>query len=284
MKPRLLILLLLCALLLAACYRQTEEPFQQADSAVVVAVLTPTSIQDVVEADGETVAGEADAAAETRQYVTPETVPGQVAQPTIELPTQVVIAVTSSSLTLTPFVRPTETVAVVVELDPTHACVYTVQPGDNLFRLSLSWNTTVQEIMDASQIDSDALSIGQLLLRPGCDYSLATDIPTEAPAPVAVDTEAPPEPDTETAEETAVEASEAGTESTTEAAPVTETATATDIVDTPTPGPRIHVVSAGETIESISLNYRVDVNELIALNSLANPNQLSVGQELLLPE
>ena len=258
MKPKLLILLLLCLPLLAACYRQTEEPFQQVDSAEVVSALTPTSIQDVIE-DSEVLSDEgAGASAETRQYVTPETVPGQVEQPTLELPTPILIAATSPSLTVTPFLRATPTLAFELELDPDHECVYTVQSGDNLFRLSLNWGTTVQEIMDASQIDDDALSIGQLLLRPGCDYATPAPRPTVEPQPAAGEL---------------VEAD--GTQPA-DAEPEAQ--------ESPTPGPKVHVISAGETIESISLKYRVDVNKLVTLNNLANPNQLSVGQELLLPE
>ena len=104
----------------------------------------------------------------------------------------------------------------------------------------------------------DALAIGQLLLRPGCEYAPPAPRPTVDPQPAAGE---PTEADeTSTAvEEPAAQA-------------------------TATPGPKIHVVSAGDTIESISLKYRVDVNQLIALNNLTNPNQLSVGQELILPE
>lgn len=269
MKPRLLILTLLCLPLLTACYRQTEEPFQQVDSAEIVSVLTPTSILVVVD-EGEVVSDEeADASAETRQYVTPETVPGQVEQPTLELPTEIPIAATSPSLTFTPFLRPTSTPAFEEELDPNHECVYTVQSGDNLFRLSLNWGTTVQEIMDASQIDDDALSIGQLLLRPGCDYATPAPRPTVEPLPAAGEpTEATEdaESESEAADETPAAAEEP------------------EVQATATPGPKIHVVSAGETIESISLKYRVDVNQLISLNNLTNPNRLSAGQELYLPE
>ena len=208
MKPKLLILLLLCLPLLVACYRQTEEPFQQVDSAEVVSALTPTSIQDVIE-DGEVLSDEgADASAETRQYVTPETMPGQVEQPTLELPTPISIAATSPSLTVTPFVRATPTLAFELELDPDHECVYTVQSGDNLFRLSLNWGTTVQEIMDASQIDDDALAIGQLLLRPGCDYATPAPRPTVEPQPAAGEpTEAvePAESESEAADEIPVD-------------------------------------------------------------------------------
>ncbi len=256
MKPKLLILLMLCTPLLTACYRQTEEPFQQVDSAEVAIVATPTSIEAAVDLGGDTVSDDADASAETpREYVTPETVPGQVEQPTLERSTEISFAATSRSLTVTPFVRPTVPL-LEEELDPNHECVYQVQSGDNLFRLSLSWGTTVQEIMDATQIEDDALYIGQLLLRPGCEYTAEPESPTEAPAPIVIEPEEP----------TAV--------------PATDTV----IIDAPTPGPRIHVVSSGETIESISLKYRVDVNELIALNNLSNPNRLTVGQELYLPD
>lgn len=266
MKPKLLILLLLCLPLLTACYRQTEEPFQQVDSAAVVSALTSTSIQDLIEHSEDLSGEDTD---ETRQYVTPETVPGQVEQPTLELPTEIPIAATSPSLTVTPFIRPTSTPAFEEELDPNHECVYTVQSGDNLFRLSLSWGATVQEIMDASQIDDDALAIGQLLLRPGCDYAPPEPRPTAEPRPAIGDlTEAEEPADSEAPEVDATPATDEEAEA----------------EDTATPGPKIHVVSAGDTIESISLKYRVDVNQLVSLNNLTNPNQLSVGQELFLPE
>ena len=274
MNTRLLVLLPLCALLLTACYRQTAEPFQQVDSAEVVVAVTPTSIEAVVEDGTVSVNEQGEALAETTpQYVTPELVPGQVEQPTVVLPTAVVIGATSPAEALTPFLRPTVTAVLVEELDPNDECVYTVQAGDNLFRLSLTWDTTVDEIMTASQIESDALSIGQLLLRPGCEYSAPTARPTTLPAPVAVNTEAP--------EATAADGAEDETEPEVEAQEQLEV----EPVDTATPqGPRVHVVSSGETIESISLQYRVDVNRLIALNNLTNPNRLLVGQELLLPD
>ena len=283
MKPRLLISLLLCALLLAACYRQTEDTFQQADSAEAIVVASPTSQEgaagDEIDAtDGTPVA-----------YLTPETVPGQVEQPTLDQPTQVVIGATSLSQTLTPFVRPTNTQSFEESLDAAHQCVYTVISGDNLYRLSLAWGTTVEAIMEASQLDSDALAIGQLLLRPGCDYATATAIPPVSPVPAVVDAATPvgePEATAEAPEATAEASGETTADATQEAtaSPTIEPATEVPPSPTATPTPSVHVVSSGETIESISLRYRVDVNALIALNNLSNPNQLAVGQELLLPD
>ncbi len=276
MKPRLLISLTLCTSILASCYRQTEEPFQQIDSAEVVEVTEPTIEVEVIGVSGNTVAegsGELESATIETGYITPEVAPGQVEQPTLSFPTAAALPATSESLTITPFVIPTDTPTFQEQLDPTHECVYAVLAGDNLFRLSLSWNTTVQEIMDASQIDSDELSIGQLLLIPGCDYATAAPNPTVTPAIAVSETEAEPDAATEVVAEglgqiTATPRVEAPAEA----------------LETPTPGPPIHVVSSGETLESISLHYGADINAIIILNNLANPDRLNVGQELLIPD
>ena len=281
MKPRLLISLALCASVLASCYRQTEEPFQQIDSAEVVEVIEPTIEVEVIAVIGDTVSdrtsegesGEIESAAVETGYITPEVVPGQVEQPTVSFPTAAVLQATAVSLTITPYVRPSDTPTFEEQLDPTHECVYAVLAGDNLFRLSLRWNTTVQAIMNASQIDSDELSIGQLLLIPGCDYSPIEPNPTVSPE-VAVGEE-----ETQTEAEAEVE-----TESTAQLTTTPLAATPAEVIATSTPGPRIHVVSAGETLESISLQYRADINAIIVLNNLANPDRLNVGQELLLPD
>ena len=53
MKPRLILSLLMCAMLLAACYRQAEEPFQQIDSAEVVVEATVTQALAADESGGK---------------------------------------------------------------------------------------------------------------------------------------------------------------------------------------------------------------------------------------
>ena len=60
---------------------------------------------------------------------------------------------------------------------------------------------------------------------------------------------------------------------------------------TPTPPPQItpestpfvHVVARGEYLTYIAGLYCVDVNEIIALNNITNPNRIRVGTELLIP-
>ncbi len=243
MKPRLLVPLLLCVLLLAGCYRQAEETFQQVDSAVVVSDVTPTSLQGII------VIGEEGAGIETRQpYITPETVPGQVEQPTVIPATgEVVTALTTPSLISTPLATNLPTQVVPEELDPESPCVHTVQGGDSIFRLSLNWDTTIDEVAELNDLDNvDVLSLGQLLRIPGCVVVTPTIEPSPEPT-----------------------------------MPPTVTSIPQPLL--PDSGPPIHVVSAGETLESISLRYRADVNAIIELNNLTNPDQLRVGQELLLP-
>ena len=270
MKPRTLLSLLVCALLLTACYRQTEEPFQQVDSAEVAVAATAVDIAADSEVIEETTADEGDGSVPTAagvRYITPEPAPGQIEQPTLELPTGERALSTAPSRTLTPFVIPSPTLSFEEQLDPNDECVYTVQAGNVLFRLALAWGTTYQTIMEVNQMDREDLSIGQLLLMPDCESSAPTE---SAPEVVIVVTAGPVisegDDEPELGEDRA-----------------TPEPTATPL-PTATPRPPVHVVSAGETIESISLRYRVDVRELITLNRITNPNRLSVGQELKLPE
>ncbi len=254
MKPRHLICLLLCSSLLAACYRQAEEPFQQIDSAEVAAeaplAVAATTVEGSPAAiidDATTIDIEEGQATLAGQFITPETAPGQVDLPTLAPLSEETATATA---TLPSYERPTATQTFEEQLDPDDECVYQVQAGNVLFRLALAWGTTYETIMELNQLESENLSIGQLLLMPDCRPISPAGSESEAaltPGPIELATEGPtPEP-------------------------------------TATPRPQYHVVSAGETIESISLRYRVDVNELIALNELADPNQLSVGQELTLP-
>jgi LysM repeat protein len=48
--------------------------------------------------------------------------------------------------------------------------------------------------------------------------------------------------------------------------------------------PESHIVQAGETLGQISVKYDVPVNEIMAANGIDNPNFLSVGQELIIPQ
>lgn len=60
----------------------------------------------------------------------------------------------------------------------------------------------------------------------------------------------------------------------------TETLT-TDTVDQTT---IIHTVAAGETLRTIALQYGVTVNDIILANTIPDPNNLSIGQQLVIPK
>jgi murein DD-endopeptidase MepM/ murein hydrolase activator NlpD len=49
------------------------------------------------------------------------------------------------------------------------------------------------------------------------------------------------------------------------------------------PIPRVHVVQDGENMTIIATNYGVTVEEILAVNNLANGDLLQVGQELIIP-
>ncbi len=52
---------------------------------------------------------------------------------------------------------------------------------------------------------------------------------------------------------------------------------------TPTPEPFTYAVQTGDTLFSIALQFDVSPNEIVAANTLSDPNNVFVGQELLIP-
>jgi len=66
------------------------------------------------------------------------------------------------------------------------------------------------------------------------------------------------------------------------AAPPAETTTPTPDPNAPFI-PRVHAVQDGETLTSIAADFGVTVDDLLAINNLANGDLLQVGQELIIP-
>jgi len=270
MKHRLLLPLMICVLALAGCYRQAEEEFQQVNSSEVEPIDTAVPIVTAIHLSesgvvapaepvtGDTASDDGEAPSPASGFITPEPPPGQVEQPAVIAPTSiVVIAVTPGEAATQSFTLPTATRTFEETLDPDDECVYSVLPGDNLFRLSIAFGTTVEAFFEENELESDALHIGQLLLIPDCEPA-----EPEAPAagPVVV---APAAPEEEAA---------APTESPAEA-----------VILLPE-GPRIHVISAGETWASIALRYELSVDELLDANESFISDPIVAGQELLIPE
>ena len=263
MNRTLLFPLIICALFLTGCYRQNRESFQQVDSGSAEEIISPTAAQSISEAaavDSDSSEGEPADQTATGAFLTPQPPPAQVEQPTIIVPTSSAptaaaptVPVAIATVTRPPDLAVLPTAAATAEeLVEGAPCVHTVLSGDTLFRLSLDYETTVDDLMDLNQLEDDALRIGQLLRIPDC-----------SPEDAAEDTE-----DTG--------GDDVGGDSAATVAPVTP-----DI--TPTPGSLVHIVGAGETLGSLAVLYDVSVDDIAAFNQLIDPDTLAIGQELLIP-
>jgi LysM repeat protein len=123
-------------------------------------------------------------------------------------------------------------------------CIYIVNAGDNLFRIAINNDTTLDALRAANpQISGDLIQPGDRLNIPDC-------IPSGG--------------------------STAGGSSTIGSVPIEGGTGAT----TPT---TTHIVQAGETLGVIARQYDVTIASIIQANSLTDPNRLSVGQELIIP-
>jgi LysM repeat protein len=54
-------------------------------------------------------------------------------------------------------------------------------------------------------------------------------------------------------------------------------------VITPTPEPIEHTIARGESLTYIAGLYCTTVDEIMALNDIANPNRIQIGQVILIP-
>jgi LysM repeat protein len=61
------------------------------------------------------------------------------------------------------------------------------------------------------------------------------------------------------------------------------TASAPPPVEEPPPADVIHVIQAGDTLGSIAEQYGVPMDDIIQVNSIADPNRLDIGVELIIP-
>jgi LysM repeat protein len=122
---------------------------------------------------------------------------------------------------------------------------YTVQSGDNLYRIALRFGLTYQELAAANGITNpDALPAGTVLKIPGCGGN---------PAP----------PSGSTSSGGSVQP-QAG-----------------DTVDAN--GDILHTVKSGENLFRIALNYGLNWEKVAAYNGINNPNDISVGQVIRIP-
>ncbi len=123
------------------------------------------------------------------------------------------------------------------------ACEYIVSSGDNLFRIALNNNVSLDALLNANDLSQGSIiQPGDRLVIPGCEEGAE-----------------------DTLEDTIVEAT----------ATDSGTALPDSLVE--------HTVSSGDTLSTIAQQYGVTIADIIEANDLTNPDRLSIGQTLLIP-
>ncbi len=163
-----------------------------------------------------------------------------------------------------PLITPTD-LAIGTQNQPTGAtptprpeCEYTVIAGDTLFRIAQKLGVTLAELRAANPpvANTDIIRVGQRLVIPNCEEPATT---ISRPAGVATSTP-----------------SGGGIS-----------------VIVPADGNNVdrgilstnqeYVVQAGDTLSRIAQRFNTTVQAIVNANNLTNPNQLSVGQRLIIP-
>ena len=290
MNHRLFLPLAISVLVLAGCYRQASDSFEQVDSQNVQSIESPTALPITPTLDETAI--EAMSGDETDQ---PSTVPSKTPDPndpdptddipatstiivrntaqpplvptatnpvfrTPEPPPGQVVQPTINPPTATPtfdIIPPTPT-DVADGVQATDECVHEVVSGDNLFRIAINNGTTVEAIMQLNTLENDAIQIEQLLRIPGCVPGQADDDDDSTTTTVTRPTA-------------------------TSSVGGSSVATVEPADNIPSAGEQIHVVASGETLGGIARRYGLTIADIVEANNLTNPNALSIGQELLIP-
>ncbi len=151
----------------------------------------------------------------------PESTPASAAEPIVEP------AITRST---GPTAAPTSAATPVPTETPEPKTIpYTVQPNDTVSTVAEQFGITSQQLRELNLLATDSLQVGQVLRVPNAPGATADGLPIG------------------------------------------------------TPEPFVYTVKAGDSLYSIALQFEISPNEIVAANTLADPNNVFVGQELLIP-
>jgi LysM repeat protein len=231
-------------------------------------------------------------ATEAQVFITPEVIV-EVVEPTAN-PSEVVELATLQA-------TPTNEGDTAVVLGD---CEYEVQSGDTLFRIALDNDVALADLLEANNLsDGDIIQPEQVLIIPNCDApevveteATGTEELTECDYIVQTgDTLFEIALDNEVALDDLLELNELTEASIIQPEQVLRLPDCEDGeeaegssgsgVSTATPsGDVVHTVISGDTLLSIARRYGVTVNEIIQANNIPNPNSLTVGQQLVIPQ
>jgi LysM repeat protein len=131
-----------------------------------------------------------------------------------------------------------------LQVNSLDGCTYTVQPGDTLYRISLQHEISLAELRQANpEVSGDLIQPGQILQIPNCEPGGSSGVTGQATNTITPPTQSP-------------EITSGGT---------------------------TYTVQPGDTLFNIARRFGVTVQAIQDANNLANPNRLSIGQELIIP-
>ncbi len=197
-------------------------------------------------------------------------------------------------------------------------CEYIIQDGDNLFRIALNNDVTLASLLSSNGLtEASVIQPGQALTIPGCDDAGSTsliedeDIDVEPTAIVLDDCEyeivsgdtlfniaveygatlAELLEENELAENSIIQPGdilnipncEDGDTDSADAESIDDSGDEAEVVVETDSDETIHTVAANETMISIARLYGVTVNSILQANTIPDPNNLTPGQQLVIP-
>ena len=129
-------------------------------------------------------------------------------------------------------------------------CTYTVEPGDNLYRIAIVNNFSLDEMRTANPDlvgDAPVLQPGQILQLPSCGDTETVDVPQPTEPAGVISTTSP--------NQTPVGSGQGQT----------------------------YTVQRGDTLLAIANRFGVTVRDLVDANNIGDPNRLAVGQVIIIP-
>lgn len=198
-----------------------------------------------------------------------------------------------------PIVTPTLALTVTATPESGETMLYTVQEGDTLGSIALEFRTDVETLRELNNLDGDTLFAGQPLYIPMSEGMTPEGAPTATPEPMYYTIQPG---DTLTAialrygvdviqiieANNLLDSNNLVVGSTILIPGVSQPSAEAAAGEDAAPGEAtsegvIHVVQSGEGLLDIAASYGVTADAIAQANNISNPNDLRVGQELIIP-